>query len=93
MKPFTGEVLAIAHYPFFSPEHYQDYFNDPQLLEHIACGALTDAVEPGSTIKLITACAALLANEVLTKKGEAPLFDPEEIIAPPTANFLAAQSL
>lgn len=87
MDPHTGEVLAIAHYPFFAPAHYQNYFNDPQLLEHTQFRALTDAVEPGSVMKAFTACAALLANEELLRMGQTPLFDPEEIIPTSDSRF------
>lgn len=54
VEPFTGEVLAMAHYPFFNP-------NEP---EHPSSGrwrirAITDSFEPGSTFKAILAAAAL----------------------------------
>lgn len=77
MDPFTGEILALAQYPFFHPAEYQNYFNDKQLIEHTKIKSLTDANEPGSVIKPFTMAAALKANDVLREKGEKPLFDPE----------------
>lgn len=84
MDPFTGEVLALAQYPFFSPADYQQYFNDSALTEHTKVKALTDANEPGSIMKPITIAIALKANDELRARGEAPLFDPEEKM--PTSN-------
>jgi cell division protein FtsI (penicillin-binding protein 3) len=84
MDPFTGEVLALAQYPFFSPADYQQYFNDSSLTEHTKVKALTDANEPGSIMKPITIAIALKANDELAARGEAPLFDPEEKM--PTSN-------
>jgi cell division protein FtsI (penicillin-binding protein 3) len=40
--------------------------------------AVTDANEPGSPVKAITAAIALMANDELAKRGEKPLFDPLE---------------
>ncbi|MGZ3632774.1 MAG: peptidoglycan D,D-transpeptidase FtsI family protein [Parachlamydiaceae bacterium] len=84
MDPKTGEILAIAHYPFFDPARYEKYFNDPKLLERTQLGSVTDAWEPGSVMKPITACTAFLANEEMLARGGPPLFDPEEKV--PTAN-------
>ena len=33
MDPRTGEILALAQYPSFTPPDYQNYFNDPHLIE------------------------------------------------------------
>ena len=30
MNPHTGELYAMAQYPFFDPAHYRDYYNDPE---------------------------------------------------------------
>ncbi|MGA8165474.1 MAG: penicillin-binding protein 2 [Waddliaceae bacterium] len=78
MDPRTGEILALAQYPFFYPEYYQDYFNDPERIEHTRVKAVTDANEPGSVMKPLTLAIALLANKELSANGEPPLFDPEE---------------
>ena len=54
MDPRTGEILAMATYPWFDPNAFGDspawtYRNR----------AVTDAFEPGSTNKVITAAAAI----------------------------------
>lgn len=84
MDPYTGEILALAQYPFFSPSEYQRYFNDPALIEHTKVKAITDANEPGSIMKPITAAIALKANEEMMKRHGKLLFDPEEMM--PTTN-------
>jgi cell division protein FtsI (penicillin-binding protein 3) len=54
LDPRTGEILAIASYPSFDP-------NDARSAEQsaIRVRAITDMYEPGSTMKLVTAAAAL----------------------------------
>lgn len=54
MQPATGELLAMAHYPRFNPNSYNDF--NPALFRN---RAVTDAFEPGSTLKIFTAAAAL----------------------------------
>ena len=54
MRPDTGELLAIAHYPQFNPNNYQDFSQ-----EVFRNRAVTDAFEPGSAMKVFTAAAAL----------------------------------
>jgi cell division protein FtsI (penicillin-binding protein 3) len=54
MDPRTGDILAMASYPWFDPNDFEDarpgtYRNR----------AVTDAFEPGSTNKVITAAAAV----------------------------------
>jgi len=78
MEPVTGELLALAQYPFFNPEYYNQYFNDHQLIAHTKVKAVSDAQEPGSVLKPFTLFAAFLANQELIGRGETPLFDPEE---------------
>ena len=78
MDPFTGEILALAQYPFFNPEDYQNYYNNPELQEHTRVKAITDAFEPGSIIKPITLSIGLTGNL------EKHFFSPEEEI--PTTN-------
>jgi cell division protein FtsI (penicillin-binding protein 3) len=55
MQPHTGEILALASYPFFDP----NAFRDPQQQAWRRNRAVTDPVEPGSTFKLIVAAASL----------------------------------
>jgi len=81
MNPRTGEILAMAQYPFFHPPEYQFYFNDPEMIEHTKVKAITDANEPGSVMKPITLAVGLLANEERKKQGKPPILDPEEKVA------------
>jgi len=60
MRPQTGELLAIAHFPQFNPNNFKGYNK-----EVFRNRAVTDAFEPGSTMKVFTAAAAL-------EKGFAP---------------------
>lgn len=87
MDPRTGEILALAQYPFFSPADYQLYFNDPQLIEHTKVKALTDANEPGSVFKPFTVALALKANQLLRQRGEKELFSPEDKVATSNGHF------
>lgn len=84
MEPYSGEILALAQYPFFYPPEYQLYFNDPQLIENAKVKAITDANEPGSVMKPLTLAVAFLANETFRERNEKALFNPEEIV--PTSN-------
>ena len=54
MDPMTGEILALANYPTFDPNHYADY---PSAVRRN--WVLVDQYEPGSTFKIVTAAAAL----------------------------------
>jgi cell division protein FtsI (penicillin-binding protein 3) len=87
MEPRTGEILALAQYPFFNPPDYQHFFNRPELIEHTKVKAITDANEPGSVIKPFTMALALKANQQLIQKGEKKLFSPEEKIATSNGRF------
>jgi cell division protein FtsI (penicillin-binding protein 3) len=84
MHPRTGEILALAQYPWFDPSNYRSYFNDKELLEHTKVKAVTDPYEPGSTMKPLTLAIGLKANLELKKQGKKPVLNPEEKIA--TAN-------
>lgn len=63
MDPRTGELLAMASWPTYSPAQYAEYaargetaiFNDP---------AVTKLYEPGSTFKVITVAGALDSGAV-----------------------------
>jgi cell division protein FtsI (penicillin-binding protein 3) len=56
MDPKTGAMLAMAHYPFFNPNQYKKYDNNKAVRRN---RAITDPFEPGSTIKVFSAAAAL----------------------------------
>lgn len=80
MDPHTGEIWALAQYPWFNPREYQKYFNDENLIENTKVKAITDSFEPGSTMKPLTVALALKANLELQRQGKPPLFLPEEKI-------------
>lgn len=84
MDPRSGEIWALAQYPWFEPATYRDYFNDPKLQENTKVKAITDPYEPGSTMKPLTIALALKANVELKKQGKKPIFSPLEKV--PTAN-------
>lgn len=87
MHPRTGEILALAQYPFFEPDVYNEYFNDPKKKENTKVKAVTDAYEPGSTIKPLTIAICLLANKELQKRGQKPLFYSDEKIETRNGKF------
>ena len=68
MDPQTGEILAMVNKPDFD-------LNDPprddveKLTERLRNRTLTDAYEPGSTFKIITASSALDAGLVSVNEG------------------------
>jgi cell division protein FtsI/penicillin-binding protein 2 len=59
MDPWTGELLAVANIPDFDPAHFAAFSSDSWRDR-----AISDAYEPGSTFKLITAAAALESRKV-----------------------------
>jgi cell division protein FtsI (penicillin-binding protein 3) len=54
MEPSTGAILAMAHYPFIDPNNYQGFKR-----ERWRNRIVTDSFEPGSTMKIFTAAAAI----------------------------------
>ena len=58
MQPQTGAILAAAHYPYFNPNAYTEY--DRELWRN---RAITDPIEPGSTMKIFSAAAAIESGE------------------------------
>lgn len=65
LDPQTGEILAMASYPEFNPNRFNEY--SPDVLRN---RAILDLYEPGSTFKVIS--HASLLNEKLV--------DPDEIV-------------
>ena len=55
MEPTSGDLLAMAAYPFFNPNDFQN----PQQKPWQSNPTITAPVEPGSTFKMVTASAAL----------------------------------
>jgi cell division protein FtsI (penicillin-binding protein 3) len=60
VQPRTGDILAMASYPFFNPN---DYRNNAQYAWR-RNRTITDPVEPGSTFKLVVAAASLEEHTV-----------------------------
>lgn len=65
MEPKTGAVLAIAHFPAFNPNSFSAF-----PMENRRNRAVADQFEPGSTLKIFLAAAAL----------ESKLFTPDSVI-------------
>ena len=59
MAPKTGAILALAHYPFFNPNSYPDFHK-----ELWRNRAITDPFEPGSTMKIFSAAAAIESGDI-----------------------------
>jgi len=60
VNPYTGEILALASWPFFNPNDYTT--SQP---EQRRDRAMSDVFEPGSTMKMFTVAAGL-ADGVIT---------------------------
>jgi cell division protein FtsI (penicillin-binding protein 3) len=54
MAPDTGAILALAHYPNFNPNAFGEFQRDDWRNR-----AITDPFEPGSTMKIFSAAAAI----------------------------------
>lgn len=54
MDPYTGGILAMANYPDFNPNHYQNI--NSGVFKNMC---ITDSFEPGSVFKIVTASAVL----------------------------------
>lgn len=93
LDPRTGEILALAQYPYFDPSEYQKYYTDQFLVEHTKVKAITDANEPGSVIKPCTIALALKANKILSERGEKPIFSPEEKMVTSNSHFRGRKPL
>lgn len=59
MDPRTGAILAMAHYPYFNPNNFRRYSREAWRNR-----ALTDPFEPGSTMKIFSAAAALQSGQI-----------------------------
>ena len=80
MDPYSGEILALAQYPFFSPAKYPAFFGDKEKAGYAKPKAVTDCFEPGSIMKSIALSIGLKANERRIERGLAPLFHPTEMV-------------
>ncbi len=54
VDPWSGDILALANYPSFNPNHFWSF--DPQSYKN---RAISDAFEPGSTFKIVPASILL----------------------------------
>jgi cell division protein FtsI/penicillin-binding protein 2 len=54
IDPNNGQVKAMANYPTYDPSQYSS--SDPNLFQN---GVVSNAIEPGSSMKLLTTAAAL----------------------------------
>jgi cell division protein FtsI (penicillin-binding protein 3) len=59
MEPSTGAILAMAHVPLFNPNAYME-FNKALWRNR----AITDPFEPGSTMKIFSAAAAIESGTI-----------------------------
>lgn len=64
LNPKTGEILAMANYPTFDPNKYNDF-----KLENFTNRAVHDVYSPGSVFKLVTYGAAINDN-LINPNGE-----------------------
>ena len=87
MDPSNGEIIAMAQYPFFSPEKYAEYFESKEKEQLTKPKMLTDGFEPGSIMKVMTMAICLKANERLLEKNQPPIFNPYEMIKTDNPNF------
>lgn len=55
IDPNSGAIKAMANYPTYDPSNYQNV-SDPNLFEN---AAVTNAIEPGSSMKVLTTASAL----------------------------------
>ena len=62
MDPYSGQILAMAQYPFFNPDEYATYYNDPERIDATIIKPVSHGFEPGSTMKAITVAIALMAR-------------------------------
>lgn len=60
MAPDTGAILAMAHLPFFNPNSFEGFERD-----HWRNRILADQFEPGSTMKIFSAAAAIESGACL----------------------------
>lgn len=69
MDPYTGQIDAMANYPTYNPANYQNVSN----VSLFKNAAVTDDIEPGSTMKTLTVPAALNQGVV---QPNTTFFDP-----------------
>jgi len=92
-NPNTGEILALSCYPSFDPNNYK--FTNSDLLNP----AINKIFEPGSTFKIVTACAALSEgiynkNDIIyCENGSYKIFEDVEINDHEKYNYLTFEGI
>ncbi len=76
MDPHTGEVLAAVSYPSYNPNSMTGRTG-----ENVKDHAITDQLEPGSTMKPVTATAALISGQ----------YTPNTMISATGLNYITVQ--
>ncbi len=73
MEPSTGKIKAMANVPTYDPSKYSEV-NDPKVFEN---ASVSEAIEPGSTMKVLTAAAAIDQGVV---SANTSYFDPAKFV-------------
>lgn len=73
MDPATGKIKAMANVPTYDPAKYTEV-NDPKVFEN---ATVSEAIEPGSTMKVLTAAAAIDQGVV---KPDTTYYDPAKFV-------------
>lgn len=69
MEPQTGAILAMANYPNYSPESWEENLQETDIskIESYKNLAISENYEPGSVLKVLTMSAALETGVVTPK--------------------------
>ena len=70
MNPNNGDVVAMANYPTYNPQNYQQYASDESVYKN---NSVSSVFEPGSVTKTLTTAAAL-NQDVITQNQS--FYDP-----------------
>lgn len=73
IEPNSGKILALANFPNFNPNSYQEYANNLAIFKN---SATQELFEPGSSFKPITMAAALEEGKITP---QTTYYDPGEI--------------
>ena len=56
MNPYNGDIVAMANYPTYNPQNYEQYSNNQSVYQN---NSVSSVLEPGSITKTLTTAAAL----------------------------------